>query len=45
MKTKEQVDIEQIWEQFHKTRDERFRNLLMDVPGEVYGRAVVQQAA
>jgi len=30
MKTKQQVDIEQIWEQFRKTGDDRFRNLLME---------------
>jgi RNA polymerase sigma factor for flagellar operon FliA len=30
VKTKEQLDIDQIWEQFHKTRDDHFRNLLME---------------
>ena len=30
MKTKQQVDIEQIWEQLRKTGDDRFRNLLME---------------
>ena len=29
MKTNQQFDIDQIWEQFHKTRDDHFRNLLM----------------
>jgi len=30
MKTKQQLDIDQVWEQFHKTRSEHFRNLLME---------------
>jgi RNA polymerase sigma factor for flagellar operon FliA len=30
MKTNQQLDIVQIWEQFHKTRSEHFRNLLME---------------
>jgi len=30
MKTKQQLDIDQIWQQFHKTRDDRYRNLLME---------------
>jgi len=30
MKTKQQLDIDHIWEQFHKTRSEHFRNLLME---------------
>ena len=30
MKAKEPLDIERIWEQFHKTRDSRFRNLLLE---------------
>ena len=30
MKTKEQIDIEQVWEQFHKKHDETSRNLLME---------------
>ncbi len=30
MKTKQQSDINEIWEQFHKTHDEQFRNLLME---------------
>ncbi len=30
MKTKEQLDIDQIWKQFHKTRDDHFRNLLLE---------------
>ena len=30
MKTKRQIDIDQVWEQFYKTRDNRFRNLLME---------------
>ena len=29
MKTDQQLDIEQIWEQFHKTHSDRSRNLLM----------------
>ena len=30
MKTKQQLDIAQVWEQFHKTGDDHFRNLLME---------------
>ena len=30
MKTKQQLNIDQIWEQFHKTGDTCFRNLLME---------------
>ena len=30
MKTKQQLDIEKVWEQFHKTRDTHSRNLLME---------------
>jgi len=30
MKTNQQLDIDQIWEQFHKTRSEHSRNLLME---------------
>ncbi len=30
MKTKQQIDIDQIWEQFHKIRNDHFRNLLME---------------
>ncbi len=30
MKTKQQLNIDQIWEQFHKTGDTYFRNLLME---------------
>jgi len=30
MKTNQQLDINQIWEQFHKTRSEHSRNLLME---------------
>ena len=30
MKTKQELSIEQIWEQFHKTHDDCFRNLLME---------------
>jgi RNA polymerase sigma factor FliA len=29
VKTKEQIDITQVWKQFHKTRDDASRNLLM----------------
>jgi RNA polymerase sigma factor for flagellar operon FliA len=29
VKTDQQLDIDKIWERFHKTRDDRFRNLLM----------------
>ena len=30
MRTKQQIDIEQIWEQFHKNGNDHFRNLLME---------------
>jgi RNA polymerase sigma factor for flagellar operon FliA len=30
METKQQLDIDQIWEQFHKTHDEHCRNLLLE---------------
>jgi len=30
VKTHQQLDIDKIWEQFHKTRDNHFRNLLME---------------
>ncbi len=30
MKTKQELTIEEIWEQFHKNHDEYFRNLLME---------------
>ena len=30
MKTNQQLDIDQIWKQFHKTKDEHSRNLLME---------------
>ena len=30
MKTKQELSIEQIWEQFHKAHDDYFRNLLME---------------
>jgi len=30
VKTKQQLDIDQIWEQFHTTRDDYHRNLLME---------------
>lgn len=30
MKTEQQLTIDQIWEQFHKTRDDHYRNLLME---------------
>ena len=39
-KTKQQLNVEQIWEQFFKTHDEHFRNLLM----EHYGPLVKQTA-
>lgn len=35
MKTKQQPDIDQIWEQFHKTRDDSYRNLLLEHYGSV----------
>ncbi len=30
MKTQQQLAIDQIWEQFHRTREDRYRNLLME---------------
>ena len=30
MKTKQELSIDQIWEQFHKSHDDYFRNLLME---------------
>ena len=30
MKTKQQINIDQVWEQFHETSDKHFRNLLME---------------
>ncbi len=30
MKTKQHLDINRIWEQFHKTHDDRYRNMLME---------------
>ena len=30
MKTKQQLNIDKIWEHFHKARDDRFRNLLLE---------------
>jgi RNA polymerase sigma factor for flagellar operon FliA len=39
-KTKQQLDVEQIWEQFFKTGDEQFRNQLM----EYYGPLIKQTA-
>lgn len=30
MKTKQRIDIEQVWEQFHKTKDDSYRNILME---------------
>jgi RNA polymerase sigma factor for flagellar operon FliA len=30
VKTEQQLTIDQIWEQFHKTRDDHYRNLLME---------------
>jgi RNA polymerase sigma factor for flagellar operon FliA len=30
VKTNQQLDIDQVWSQFHKTRDEQYRNLLME---------------
>ncbi len=30
MKTKQQLSIDEIWEQFHKTHDDYYRNLLME---------------
>jgi RNA polymerase sigma factor for flagellar operon FliA len=30
VKTNQKLDIDQVWSQFHKTRDEQYRNLLME---------------
>ena len=30
MKTKQAIDIEQVWEQFHKTHDDYYRNILLE---------------
>ena len=30
MKTKEKMDIQEVWEEFHKTHDDCYRNLLME---------------
>ena len=40
MKTSQQLDIGRIWEQFYKTRNDRFRNLLME-----HYRHIVRYAA
>ncbi|MHC4159193.1 MAG: FliA/WhiG family RNA polymerase sigma factor [Planctomycetota bacterium] len=40
MKTEQQLDIDRIWEQFHKTRTEQYRNLLME-----HYRSLVRYAA
>ncbi len=40
MKTEQQLDIDWIWEQFHTTRDEQYRNLLME-----HYRCLVRYAA
>lgn len=40
MKTKQQLDIDQIWGQFHKTRDNSYRNLLLE-----HYRSLVKYAA
>jgi len=40
MKTDQQLDIDQIWEQFHKTRDDSYRNLLLE-----YYRDLVKYSA
>jgi RNA polymerase sigma factor for flagellar operon FliA len=40
VKTKEQLDIDQIWEQFHKTHNDYHRNLLLE-----YYRPLVRYAA
>jgi RNA polymerase sigma factor for flagellar operon FliA len=40
MKTDQQLDISQIWEQFHKTRDDYHRNLLLE-----YYRDIVKYSA
>jgi RNA polymerase sigma factor for flagellar operon FliA len=40
VKTKQQLDIDQIWGQFHKTRDNSYRNLLLE-----HYRSLVKYAA
>jgi len=40
METEEKTDVEQVWEQFHKTRGERYRNHLME-----YYRPLVKYTA
>ena len=40
MKTKQQLDIDQIWGQFHKTRNNSYRNLLLE-----HYRSLVRYAA
>ena len=40
MKTKQEIDIEQIWEQFQQSRDEQSRNMLME-----YYRSLVRYCA
>ena len=40
MKTDQKLNIEQIWEQFHKTRSDHFRNLIME-----YYRPLVRYTA
>ena len=40
MKTSQQLDIDRIWEQFYKARNDRFRNLLME-----HYRHIVRYAA
>ena len=30
METKQELSIEQVWEKFHKTHGQEFRNLLME---------------
>ena len=30
MKTSEKIDIKQVWKQFHKKKDDQYRNLLME---------------
>ena len=40
MKTKQQLDIDQIWGQFHKTHDNSYRNLLLE-----HYRSLVKYAA
>ena len=40
MKTEQDISIEQVWEQFHKTHEEKYRNLLME-----YYRSLVRYCA